>query len=939
MFHLNICKKKLLLGLIISFFVGKALGQKGDPGLSVIDTGAVAHWEQAVDCRISPLGGYIMYWKEDIRRSVRLVVMDTGRRWSREYPPGWFFLGFCGNDSDVVLLEKERLHFIRLGQGEDRQIANARWRFPRLGLGVWLAYQEKGDGGTVVLVDMETGQEFRLGPGEPVDFSPRGNCLLTSVRQREDSGWSQELRLVQTSDRSVRSVWRGRQGEQLQMGEVSFDQAEQGFSFVVTKKEGDRTSRAIWHYRPGEERATELIADGDSRLPAGMHLSGHPQLSGPGRWLFFGLEGEQEVLPKPVPGLVRVDIWSYTDRVVQPEQVARGEKPPTAMAVIGVDGRHLQILSRGEEQTETVGWLVNGDAVVVSQPDTSKWEPIGGAFNYPREYRVVSLLDGSRRWLKRGVTKLDHFRFSPDGKWLVYYNQDKKQYYSYEFGTEIEREISGGLSQGVNRRYGLNSYRVAISPPLGWWDGRVLLYDRYDLWAVDPGNRRPAINITRGFGTAHRLELRLWATSLPEEAKEEYHTGDTLLLSGFGEVSKENGFLRQVLGSGTVPAVLTLQPCLYYQTVTQLPNNNFFDLGMRPEKARQAAVWVVKRQTASEAPNFYVSPDLVHYRKITDEQPQQGYRWLTAELVNWRQLDGTPGQGILYKPQDFDPNKRYPVIVHYYEQVTHRVYEFPEPGLTTGSMNIPWFVSRGYLVFTPDIHRETSVPSNKTAGEWAYNAVVSGVEYLKKLPYVDGRHIGTQGHSFGALETNYLVAHTHLFTAASEFSGPTDIVSLSLSLGGTQSDFDFQQGFAEAGQLRMGATLWQRPDLYQRLSAVLQADQVTTPLLMVHNKKDGTVPWHQGVEWYLALRRLHKRAWMLQYDDGDHSNGGWPEALDYTLRLEQFFGYYLKGEPPPIWMTKGVPAKLKGRDSGLEIDNSGKAVSEKNNISTKQWIK
>jgi dipeptidyl aminopeptidase/acylaminoacyl peptidase len=235
-------------------------------------------------------------------------------------------------------------------------------------------------------------------------------------------------------------------------------------------------------------------------------------------------------------------------------------------------------------------------------------------------------------------------------------------------------------------------------------------------------------------------------------------------------------------------------------------------------------------------------------------------------------------------------------------------------------------VGHGYLVFTPDIHFEVGAESGKTAGWWAYNAVESAAKYLSGLRYVDGRRMGLQGHSFGGFETNYIVTHSHRFAAAAEFSGMTNMISFSLSLAlGTQKEeyADIEQSSVEGGQELFDGTLWQRRDLYEAESAVLWADRVSTPLLLVHNKKDGIVPWRQGVEWYLALRRLRKPSWMLQYDESYHSNAD-RDARDYTLRLTQFFGYYLKGEPPPRWMTEGIPARLKGIDSGLELDASGR---------------
>jgi dipeptidyl aminopeptidase/acylaminoacyl peptidase len=176
--------------------------------------------------------------------------------------------------------------------------------------------------------------------------------------------------------------------------------------------------------------------------------------------------------------------------------------------------------------------------------------------------------------------------------------------------------------------------------------------------------------------------------------------------------------------------------------------------------------------------------------------------------------------------------------------------------------------------------------------------------------------MGIQGHSFGGYEVNYLVTRTNMFAAAAEAAGASNLVS-KYGSGGVNS-----QWISEEGQYRFGGTLWQKKEQYISNSPVLNSDKVQTPLLVMHNKEDDAVPFTQAVEWFTALRRLGKKVWLLQYDGHGHQLGG-KAADDYTIRLTQFFDYYLKGAAPPIWLTKVRPAQLKGVDSGLELDISG----------------
>jgi dipeptidyl aminopeptidase/acylaminoacyl peptidase len=194
------------------------------------------------------------------------------------------------------------------------------------------------------------------------------------------------------------------------------------------------------------------------------------------------------------------------------------------------------------------------------------------------------------------------------------------------------------------------------------------------------------------------------------------------------------------------------------------------------------------------------------------------------------------------------------------------------------------------------------------------------VKYLAKRSYVDAKRMGLQGHGFGGFETNYIITHSNLFAAAMSASGVTDFVS---AYGSIIGDGSSRQRQYELYRDRIGASLWERPDLYIENSPVFWADRVTTPLLMMTNYNDGDVPCQQGIEFFTALRWLGKKAWMLQYDGEGHQIYSKTAQEDLTIRMAQFFEYYLKGEPPPKWMTIGVPAKLKGIDIGLEIDESG----------------
>lgn len=925
--HILVYRQMLIFRIV--FMAVAPLSAKAQPEYGAkppLDTDALGKWRYVSPSLpvLSPHGRFVWYSIEDPRSEKTVVLQDTAGAWRQMYVGLNLYL-FSDDERWAIFLHGDSLHFIDLKNNErDKIIRVSSARVRQYAAEHWLAYQEKEGKKDLVLLNLATEKEERL--GEPMDnrYNFNGKALFFSKKTDDSGNIRPEIWWVELERNAPSRIWRGEDGEQIT--DMQFDRSGQRISFVVRNPGG---KRELWYYKAGMAEPERRLSEIDSRLQ-GYSMAGGGTFSNNGRWLFVSLKALQtDSLPIGMANGVKVDIWSYKDPVIQPDQ-AYWEKEKASRrvtAVIEAEGKVFRLLGRGAEQLQTRPSEVSGDFVVLGEPDTAGPAVRWGRFRYKYSFSILSLTTGQRRWLSEHVPAGNLISaISPDGKWIVYYDWEHQQYMSFEMASGKVHHITKGLPGLVSEEYP-NGVLVAPAAPIGGWireKDQVLIYDNYDLWALDPGGHLPPLNITGGYGRLHGVKLRL----MDRERVAEHINGESVLLTGFNPVTGENGFFRQIIGRSVGLEVLTMGPYLYYREPSQTPDGQDYDHGMAPVKASGTDCWVLERQTAAEAPNYFITTDWKYFRPLTDLAPQAGYNWLKAERMKWRQLDGTVGLGVLYKPENFDASKKYPIIFTYYEQLSQRLHEFPRPQWISDDLDIAWFVSRGYLVFTPDIHNRIGKESGKAPGWWAYNSVVSAAECLAKLPYVDGRRMGLQGHSFGGLETNYLVTHTHLFAAAAEFSGVTDLVGMYLGLRGTgtgqgSEDHLDSQEITEVGQIRMDATLWERPDLYLEQSVVLRADRVTTPLFMVHNKKDGAVPWRQGVEFHLALRRLGRRSWMLQYDEGGHGvKGG--EARDYTIRLTQFFDYYLKGALPPKWMTEGVPARMKGIDAGYELDTSGK---------------
>jgi dipeptidyl aminopeptidase/acylaminoacyl peptidase len=300
---------------------------------------------------------------------------------------------------------------------------------------------------------------------------------------------------------------------------------------------------------------------------------------------------------------------------------------------------------------------------------------------------------------------------------------------------------------------------------------------------------------------------------------------------------------------------------------------------------------------------------------LTDINPQQAdYRWGDARLVHWTAYDGTPLDGVLIVPDDLKPGEKIPMMVYFYERYSETLYNYRQPAPSRSTVNPAMYVSNGYAFFIPDIVYKDGHP-----GESAYNCVCSGAEAMcEQFSFIDRDHMAIQGQSWGGYQTAYLITRTDMFAAA---GAGAPVGNMTSAYGGIRWESGLVRAMQyEHGQSRIGKSIWDEGglDLYIENSPIFHVDKVNTPVLIMANDADGAVPWYQGIELFMGLRRLGKPAWLLEYNDEAHNLRERRNRKDLSIRLQKFFDYYLKGEPEPAWMKYGVPSAKKGYYFGYE---------------------
>lgn len=935
---------------------------------AVVDTSILNKWPY-----VSPSGiklsndgqyvSYILYHHPAGQQS--LVMQEPFGKWTKTIVGDKLkIVGFSTDSRNFFWQNEDSLFFLQNGRNEVKLLGiSSSISLPSKAQGNWLALPV---GGELLLVNMLTGKKYRFIGVRRHSWSPDGEKIAIEIQGVNNTIDLTVLRLSTGGELRFHAIkeffWatQGKamviisgQSEGLQQlyrmqwvpfdggqtitcwqgvaDEVplhfAFDNVGMQMAFCVQKKQNGVQVNSIWHYRAETPVAELRVQDSSPGIQQGWTLSGNSSFSGNGRWLSFVMQR----LTKPLQhhlSVTPVDIWSYRDNLIYPAQQKAGREKPVIREIsrgfMASNGGKVIQLEEGSSQASEI----RGNYVLISKGGKAA-DPLIIPWWQHSETRLdwlLSLQDGKWLLLPQREPKVTFpgYSFSPTGRWLYYWDADAGCYFSIDPKTGRTVNLTGNLPQPVANEW----VQEAEEEPVGiagWYadDDAVLVYDNYDIWKLDPSGRLPAVNITGGYGQRHRVKLRL-----VENLQEPLQGKEELLLTGLNAETKYNGFFRlKLAGAGEPLELLTMGPYTYYQLQSQQGFKNTLGNGMCPLQGKKGkkSRWVVLRHNSEEYPNFYITEDLKSFTMLTDLQPQRRVNWLRAELVRWKMLNGQVSHGVLYKPEDFDSTKKYPIIFNYYQKLSHQLNQFPFPRLTTDNINIPWFVSRGYLVFTPDIHYTVaSRLGGMTVIEAAYNAVLSAARYLIQLTYVDSTRMGIQGHSLGGLETNGIITQSSKFAAAAEMAGYSDAISAYLGLGTFEDggQLEYAHGIDKLNH-RMGATPWERPDVYKRGSPIRNADKVSTPLLITHNQKDGSVNVRQGIEMYMALRRLGKPCWMLQYPNSGHVLRDSKEALDYTIRLTQFFDHYLKGAPAPQWMTMNTLAAYRNTNALYGYDLLG----------------
>lgn len=592
----------------------------------------------------------------------------------------------------------------------------------------------------------------------------------------------------------------------------------------------------------------------------------------------------------PSGGQPDLVIWHWKDERLQPMQQvqAGGDKAFTYLCIYHV--KEKKFVRLADDTCRNVS-LPGQQKFAVGQ-DAKPYEYMANLDG--RRYSDIYAIDPKTGGRQKALTKV---RFamgtSPDGAKFLYH--DDGHFLVYDFATGKSTNITANVS-GTSFVNTEDDHNIAKPPTrsMGWSkDGKhVLLSDNWDIWKVATDGSG-GVNLTVN-GKKDGIRYQQFSQFEPDRKEPGHDFSKPAFTTLYGEWTKKEGIGRIEPGK---PGVAVL-------------HQGDFNVGSLA-KARDAERYAFTKQTALESPDLHVTDGTFQkVAKVTDLNPQQkDYHWMAgAKLIEYTAL-GKKLQGALYLPANYKPGTKYPTVVYIYEKLSDGLHGYTPPG--TGGFNKSIYTSNGYAVLTPDITYKINDP-----GKSSVECITAALDAAVATGIVDGTKLGLQGHSWGGYQTAYAITQTNRFKAACAGAPLTDLVSMYSSVYWNSGSAN--QPIFESSQGRFTAGYWDQQEAYIRNSPVYFAKNVTTPLLLLHNDKDGAVDFTQGIEYYNTLRRLQKPVVMLQYKGENHGLAKPENRKDYAKRMQEFFDHHLQGKAAPDWWTDGVPhlkmeEHLKGR--------------------------
>ncbi|MEO8335332.1 MAG: prolyl oligopeptidase family serine peptidase [bacterium] len=762
-------------------------------------------------------------------------------------------------------------------------------------------------GNALVIRNLGTGAEERLTDVQTYAFDDSAKMLGYTVISRQPGKDGAYVRNMSTGVTSTLLTGTG------DYKGLTFDRSANQLAFFSNKDEFGKPKAGYTLYTATLKTNGNAVAGvTGASVAKGMRVADNSTLTftKSGNAVSFGVA---PILVDSVPadslnGKAVFDLWHYKDAQLQPTQRINAARDRNRSYTSLYYPATKKIVALAVDSLPTVQLGDDGKVVLGTTRERYNVESMWG--DGGTDVYVIDGTTGVAKVVKEKIS--GQATLSPDDKYIAYF--DNARWFTYNTSTGKTVDVTGATKTVHFDQETHDSPSIAPAWGIAGWtrgDKSMLVYDRFDLWEVDPNGMKPAVMVTDSVGRKNNITLRLMRLGAGgggggraggggggggfggagNDTANVYDANAQLFFRALNDETKAAGFYRDQLGANRTPEPVVMADVSWGT----------------PLKAKNAEQYLVTKGTFIDFPNLYTGQSLTNLAKISDANPQQkDFNWGTVELVKWISSDGFEQKGLLYKPENFDPSKKYPMVSYFYEQLSNGLHNYVPPN-GRNVINPTHYVSNGYLVFEPDIHYEVGYP-----GPSAMKSIIPGVQMLMQRGYVDPKKLGLQGQSWGGYQTLYMITQTQMFAAA---MAGAPVVNMTSAYGGIRWGTGVARAFQyEKTQSRIGGSIWEYPTRYIENSPLFWLDKVTTPLFIMNNDADDAVPWYQGIETFVGMRRLGKEVYFIDYNNDVHNPASRANQKDIAMRMQQFFDNKLKGVPAPDWMVHGIPYRDKGRD-------------------------
>jgi len=841
---------------------------------AIVDT-SYKHWTTVNRGKISCDGNFVFYNLNNYPLGLSTIVLtSTNKSWQMRLTSyidpnfsddGKFFFAMCADTLITIHLPTKKI---------DKVMACQSYKLFQNGQSEWLIYQLNDSSHTLFVENLHTSKIFKS--TDVSDYVLNTNASAIVLKLAGDSSKTEILKWMNLHTGAQSIIYQGQP-----IGDEIFDRTGKNMAFT-TMKDG---VKSIWHYRNGTETYSKRVAsDGSDNMVQGYRINtgGVWQFSEDASQILFT---QTRLNEQAKSGNVSPLVWSYKDHMLRSQYEKQGAKMLD-------DGKNLTAL---DVYTGKVNVLLHGLQKVVSikkgrhqtfivEESTfliGKENPSARASYYIYSFAnpiLQPIILDSKIQIECSV--------SPDNKYVLYYHPILKAYLSLELKSGKTTNLTKTITQGVCRfDFQSRGRKNETSGGLvGWVSGNneVIIQGTYDLFQLDLQNKKQPINLTHNRGFKNNT---IYFLNNTESKTVDLNTDQ--IVYGFNINTKEFTLSKLIKKSFT-----ELYRTSFFVTRPYINTLNI-------QKSTRSNAFLLLLGDVSNSPNYFFTKNFKHIKAISNNHPEKAYNWISSEILRYKDLNAEDCEGVLYKPDDFDPRKKYPVIMNYYLDISNQKDEHVLPLPSETGENIPVLVGSGYLFFKPNIYQ-----NGGAIGRSALVSVLAAADHLASLSYVDHDKIGVSGHSLGGYETNYIITHTNRFKAALSGAGVSNLIQNYNSLW-TNFGAD-KHAYLTVGPYKMEKGMEVIPEEYILNSPILKVNQINTPLLMVHNEMDKSVSVDQSVQFFVNLHKLKKPVWLVQYDQEGHYLQLEKNQIDFQEKVMSFFDHYLKGKPMANWMIDHI---------------------------------